>query len=393
MLKFSNDEMINKFEKLIIDGWVSIKSFETCKTPLFEFLNKYSERCYCICGGIYGSTKIIEYAYDPKISSKGDVCSNPLLCFNGCVILKKIKVSMHMKIYQVVICLETMIELEKSLKQYEFDFTIKFTLAIDDEECVDNMILAFERFEDFLETHEIKVNDLEIDLKVDLAFNVVNRFDVLTKIISSDYYVKKIKAISLYNPFFLKCNFRFMSISNLKYLETIIIENVKCVDYLSLGSLKSMKCLKEIVFADSNIDYSWMNEFLPDCIEEIRIGRTEDFQCRKSMFKIPSSLKIFQFEIDKNRNEYDFSRFDFTNAFNLSHCILNNNYSFKQDEIIIKGLKEVPKNLKCIIFYDDFNTTIRESRERIKISGIEKKGIYSNINRTDNNENLILVRN
>ena len=393
ILKLCDDKMIKKFEKLIIDGWISIKFFISSKLSLFEFLCKYSERCYFMGEDIHSSTEIIEYFFDPKKSTVGVI--NPLKPLDGCVMSKNIKIKMNMKVEKAVECLEAMLEKEKSLKQYKFDFGLLYTLEINEKECVDEMISKFEMFDDFLKTHRIKVHDFKIDLTVVLDEGVSNQIAFFLKISSNDYYVKKIKSITFMRGSLTGCHILLISIKYFKYLETICIYKVTYVDYVSLGSLKSMKYLKQLIFLYSNVSHSWMNESLPDCIERLHIFQSEDYHYTQPVLKIPSSLKILEIKIAENLKEYEFGKFDFTNAFSLRRIHLIDNVS-PLDEIIIKGLKEVPENLKYLTDSNDnfrFNFIFKKSRVIKKISGIDMKGIYSNINRANDDDNSWLVRN
>lgn len=86
-------------------------------------------------------------------------------------------------------------------------------------------------------------------------------------------------------------------------------------------------------------------------------------------------MKILEIEIAKNRKEYEFGRFDFTNAFSLRRIHLIN-YLSPLDDIIIKGLEEVPKNLKYLTDNENFrfNFIHRKSRVVKKILGNDMKG-------------------
>ncbi|GMM47555.1 hypothetical protein DAPK24_041530 [Pichia kluyveri] len=265
ILKLHENKMVENFEKLIFDGWISIKLFISSKLSLFEFLCKYSERCYFISEYIHGSTRIVEYFFDPKKSNMGVI--NALKPLDGCVMSKNIKIKMDMEVEEALKCLETMLGRDESLEHYQFDFYLGYFLEMDDSECVDKMVLKFEMLEDFLKTHKIRVNDFKIDWEVVLGGGESSQIDSLERITFNDYYVKRIKSILFMSSSFIRCHAIMMfTIKCLKYLETVCIHHIKYVDCVCLGSLKDMKYLKHLIFMECSVDHLWMNEFLPDCI-------------------------------------------------------------------------------------------------------------------------------
>ena len=395
ILNFSNYQMINEFERLITDGWISIKSLISTNISRFKFLLKYSKRCYCYNGSIYYSAEIFEYVVDLNLL-RMNVCLNDLQCLDYCVKSKKVIVKMNMMVEDALKYLVNMIIMRRPFKQYQSDLNVVHGLDLADKNSVDDMVIKYKEFQDFLKIYEITVTSFKIVLYLHLNGSVYDSFDCLKKIISIDDYAKKIKKIILYESSGKRCYFKFDCIKKFKYLEILDIECLINVDYKVLGSLKSMEYLKEIYFKYANADYLWMNQCLPDCIERIKIFQTDDHQYFNSIFNVPLSLKILEIEMIKDRKEFQFDRFDFTNAVNLSHIhltipIYEDYFSNAAPNVIkIQGLKEVPNNLKYLI-YNDYNFDERIYQRNLTFSGIEMDGIYSNINNYDNDLTLIRI--
>ena len=384
-LQFDNDKMIKKFEKLIIDGCISIELFITGDTTNFDVLFKYSKRCDFICKNDNDSVeKKAEYVFDPRILSM-DVSSNALQCFDDRFKLMSVNVKINMKVKYALEYLNKLIKSRMTLQKYRFFFDLEHTLEMNNEESVDKMVSEFEMFDNFLKTHKIKVDNLKIDLTV--IFNP-GRHTSLTMLTSSDYFVKKIKKVNLCNARSGKRCYKYDYIKNFEYMETLNFEGFDFIGYSTLGSLRRMKYLKEIDFSSANVDFSFLSKGLPKKIEKIKIFQTKDFRYPFSTFVIPSSLKILKITTHKNRKNDNFEKFDFTYAVNLSQIHLIES-SIVRFEIVIKGLKKVPKNLKYILYFDNFSPWNPE--QSIRIFGNSMDGIYSNINK--NNRNLWLVRN
>lgn len=387
-LQFDNDKMIKKFEELLFDGWITIKLFITGDTTEFGVLFKYSKRCDFICKDSSDSVeKKTEYVLDPSISSM-DVSSNALQCFNDCFKLMNVNVKINMEVEPALEYLDNVIKSRITLEKYRFYFELNYTLEMNNEECVDKMLSEFEMFDNFLKTHKIKVDVFRIELTVILN---PGRHTSLTMLTSGDYFVKKIKKVNLCNARSGKRRYKYDYIKNFEYMETLNFQGFDFIGYGTLGSLKRMKYLKEIDFSSANVDHSFLSKGLPKKIETIKISQTKDVRYPFSIFDIPSSLKILEITIHKSINNikyYNFEKFNFTYAVNLSqlHFIDFSNFRF---EIEIKGLKKVPKNLKYILYFENYSTWNYE--RSIRIFGNSMDGIYSNINK--NNRNLWLVRN
>ena len=398
ILKFSDDNMIKKFKELVIDGWIRIRLFIFKEPSAFDFLIKYSERHYCVCDEKFHLGKEVkEYVFNTE-SSPVNTCLHALQFFDVFEVSKKVKVQVKgMNVEKAVEFLhKVMMNVYDSYQKFFFNFEMIQTLELVDDHCVDKMEIDYRTFENYLETHKFNVENFEIEIRMVLIGGEYNTLNVLPrKILDKD--IKNIKKLSLFSHSDEKCNFKFDCIKDFEYLETLDIKCVIDMNHSSVGSLKNMKYLKEINFAYANVDYSWMSEYLPKNIERIKIFQNDEYQKSKSVFKVPSSLKMLEIEIDDNGKGYQFDRFDFTNAVSLSHIHLSNflfdDYVFNPHKFFIRieGLKEVPKSLRYLIFYDDYRNLIREFREPIRIAGIDMNGIYSNINKYDND--LCLVRN
>ena len=374
-IAFYDYTLIEKFEKLITDGWISIELLISYKTSLFEFLFKYAERRYFICGDKHGE-KIFEYVLNPNIFCT-DLCSDSLQCFDDHFFLKNTTVKISMLADMALDYLENMIQTKVSLKNYRFDIEIIYNLDFMDPECVDNMLNLFTIMDNLIKANEIKVDNFVIDLIIIPAVAGHITCDPLIELISNDYYVKKIKKISLSNCVFIRRSFTFNSIKHFKYLEKLDLKRVN-VDYFSMGSLKSMKNLKQINFSESTVDCIWINKCLPDCIEKLEVFQTHNDPYTKFIFKIPASLKILKIHIEDGGNEFQFDRFDFTNAVNLEHIRLSLFRIVLVSDLYkvrINALKGTPINLKYLIyenFYGPFSN-------QAAISGITMDGIYSNL--------------
>ena len=377
-LLFDDDKMIEKLEKLIIDGWITIKLFISSDTKKFGVLFKYSET--------------VEYVCNPKIVGI-DQCSTKLQYSFNYPISITINVKMSMEFEPALEYLETLVKRGKPLKKYEFDFKSIHKINIANPKCVDNMLMKYEKFQNFLKTHKIKVNNFEVELTI--IFTGAIKVDILKKLFSSVYFFKKIKKVILYNDTVGQYYFESDFIREFEYLEILDIQSLNYFHCGILGSLKSMKYLKRVTFSYADVDHSWLNKCLPDCIESIRILQAYHHSISHILFKVPTSLKILEIEIRQSyRKKAKFAEFDFTNAVNLSRIYLINHSS--QDRTLglyenvasVEGLKKVPKSLRYLIHVDH---NLNRRVYNMNLMGIDMTGIYSNIN-IRNDKNLRLVR-
>ena len=378
--------MYAKFERLLGEGWVTIKSVKIkCKSE-FTFLLKYSkENIQCNGLDLSNLDKITEY----KIILN-EFLPNQVLAFAKKIDKSKkitLELTLDMHPGEDASGVPNVIDQFKEIYQKSTNFKFNFFLgfSIDVEYCSFKSIDSFKKNYDIImkykENHpkaniEIRNILLRFNIGMSSSSKVSSYLDYTSSVLNTKLIKNMIILDEMRNAFEVDLT----SIKKFKDLETALFNSRIHVNYKTLGDLRDLKKLKSLVFTSTKLDYGWMSEYLPSSLETLTWIQPKFPSVSK--LKIPPNFKKIELHAN-GTNRFDFDKIDFENANGLERIILLPFYKklsgSKAGEIIIEGMETLPESVKYVLVEGKNLEQQFLPLEKLKITGVDVSGIYSNV--------------
>ena len=378
--------MYAKFEKLLSDGWITIKSVKICCDSEFTFLLKYSN-------------ENIEYnrfnSSNPDKITEYKLFLNRYLPYQVCELTRKINKSKKITLTftaivnpgddtsGTAIIIEQLKEAYLKFDNFKLNICLGFSIDVDhsslksideNEQTYDIIMNCKER------RPRANIDVVQITLTVNLGMASSSKVKSYLDYTSSTLNTKLVKSMIIRDemPNFFEVD--LTAIKRFENLESILFYSRVCFNYKTLGDLRDLKKLKKLVFSSAKVDYDWMSNYLPSSIETLNLIQS-NFSS-SSILKVPSNLKNFELHAN-GTNRFNFHKINFENAKGLEKIVLSLMYKqrdgSKAGEIVIEGMKKLPESVKYLLVEGDNLEQQFLPLEKLKITGVDVSGVYSNV--------------
>ena len=378
--------MYSKFEKLLSDGWVTIKSVKICCDSEFTFLLNYSkENIQYNRFDPNNANKITEYIFELD-----EFLPNQISAF--CRKLNKSKkitvnLTINFEVGEEVTGLSVMLDEFKEVYQkfnnFKLNIWLGFTVETDYNsiKCFDSFKKNYDIIMKLRENRpKANLNVSHIVLTFYLGMTSAHKVNSYLEYASSILNIKIIKHIIIFDNFPNAYEVNLTAIKNFKYLKSFMLNSFIYVNYKTLGDLRELKELKRISFTSAELDYDWMSKYLPSSIETLTLIKTRYPAISK--LKLPPNLKVLELHVN-DTNKFNFNKIDFNNASGLEKIFLlptcRESLKTKTDELVIERMEKLPESVKYVLFEGKNMENRFYPIEKLKITGVDVSGIYSNV--------------
>ena len=378
--------MYDIFEKLLSDGWVTIKSVKIKCESEFSFLLKYSKENIQCNGLDLGNP---EYITEYKIILN-EFPPNQALAFARKINKSKkitVELTLDMQPEEDASGVPHVIDQFKEiyLKSNKFKFNFFLGFSIDVEYCSFESIDGFKRNYDIIMKYKennpranIEIRQILLRFNIGMAGSneVSSYLDYTNSIINNKLIKHMIVRDEMRNAFEVDLT----SITKFKYLETVLFNSRVHVNHETLGDLRDLKKLRSVVFTSTKLDYGWMSEYLPSSLETLTWIQPNFPSVSKLI--IPPNIKKIELHAN-GTNRFNFDKIDFEDANGLERIVLLPFYKkisgSKAGEIIIEGIKRLPESVKYLLVEGKNLEQQFCPLEKLKITGVDLSGVYSNV--------------
>ena len=378
--------MYAKFEKLLSDGWVTIKSVKICCDSEFTFLFKYSEENIQFNRfDTNNLNEITEYIFELDELLPNQICAFSRKLNKS----KKITVNLtiNFEVDDDGITLPRIFDEFKEiyLKFVNFKLNLFLGFAVDTDHDSIKSFDSFKKNYDIIMKYKenrpkANLNVSNIVLQFNLGMTSARKLNSFLDYAGSILNIKLIQHLIILDDFPNPSEVDITAIKKFKYLEELMLNSLIYVSYKTLGDLREMKNLKKISFTSAKLDYEWMSNYLPSSVETVTLIETSFPVISK--YKVPPNLKVFELHVS-DKNKFNFDRIIFDNASGLEKIFLlplcRHPTTSKKDELIIEGMEKLPESVKYLLVEGKNMKKQFYPLEQLKITGVDVSGVYSNV--------------
>lgn len=393
-----DESMHQKLEILIRDGWITLKTYKVCA------VSKLSSRFLMWCDyniqsnvlNLCYSDMITEYYFD----------SEYFLPFMLAEFLRQVN-NKHCKVTIKIILPQNrdsdVLDILKFFEEFKDVFTkfrsfhfvidIVFGINTDFTSCIDRLNTNIDLFKKYANTHPGMSCEIgEVYLKFFLGKKHPYNMNAIIDHICSTFDIKLITSL-MFTGVCNKGEIDLTSIKKLAYVKSIFFSSYINIDFENLGDLRDMTSLKEMHFSHPKVHFEWLSKYLPPSMETIKFTQFDDWLYGDySVFYVPPNIKCIKYQ-NEGEALFEFERFDFRNADNLTKICLSphsevNSFT-KIHEITITGMKKLPESVRYFVVDSNNPTNLLCPLDKVRIKGIDLSGVYTNIGVKD--EHLCVV--
>ena len=386
--------MYENFEKLLSECWITIKHIRINGDSNFSFLFDYClKNIQCDNLETRNTDKINEFEFDSDLAKPSEIKK----------FLKKVNKSSRINIRMMTFSdaqsstnhmLNYFDEFKVFFTKFNgFNFEIKwaFTIMTDNDNDVAKLKSQYDalmRYKD--KNPSISFDDFEIMLNIQIGCRFPCRLDYQIDRLCSLLDIKLITHVILASMAFV-FDIDYSCLKKFKYLEIFVLGAPLELNYRTLGDWRNMKYLKSLNFLSPGVDYKWLSDYIPSTVEIINITQhDESTSNNNSKFIIPPNLKLMKLEV-QDKTIFDFSRFKFENARDLTNIFLyvesefglGGNQIGKINSIKIQGVRKFPDCVKILTVEDGTGLNLMKPQKGLEVSGVDLSGIYTNFGKTN----------